>query len=180
MTRSIFGVTLDQPWPWALANPAKFAVPCRTLCRDWNPHTARAHGVQVHQGCRLALHASERWDEDAARWIVAHADTHVPLAQTITRGAIVAVGQLAKVTRTPLRVPTPEGSRRDPWARTGFDWYWCLVNIVPVAPVECAGDVGLWTLDTHVHEQLRPAYAAGLRALRALRALHARREGVAA
>ena len=166
--RSIFGVTVHQPWPWALAHPEKFAIPCRTLPRAFNAFAARVHGLQVHRGCLLAIHASEQWDEDAARWIVEHTDTHVPLAQTIDRGAVVAVAELVTTSRAARDVPRPEGGAvRDPWARTGALWYWYVRNVVPVEPVPCAGATGLWSLDVDVHARLRPAYAEGVRAMRA-------------
>lgn len=165
MSRSIFGVNVSALVGWCLRNPERFASPMRTIPARWNAFGARARGVAISRGDLLALTVPASWHprETHAGALALRdlCDTTVPTHRepyAALAGRVVAVATLAACTSLTERTPAPWrrpalraalGCEDRPGAR---EWWWELgaaVHVLP-EPVECAGDVGLWSLPHHV------------------------------
>ena len=147
--RVVRGLTVRQPWAWAIAHAGK-SVENRSKSLSW------CGPVAIHAGLALADDA----DDPLIRAAWRDAD---PAVRRIVRGAIIAVADL--VDCHPADDPGPDGSGCcPPWGRPGgfhlvLDAVWVLDG-----PVECVGRLGLWPLTPHqswaVHAAL-PALSAG-------------------
>jgi len=134
-------VTIHQPWAWAIAAGHK-----RVENRTWSTK---------HRG-ELAIHAgSSRKSLKSAMAFCREHGVDPPASNDLPRGAIIAVVDLVDV--VDVSTPSLLDRQYDPWAFGPKAWY--LDNIRPLTePVECVGQMGLFTLspdwELRVREQL--------------------------
>ena len=157
MNRSIFGRTISPALAWAAVHPERFTTPLDALPWRLSPFAARSHAVDVRKGDLIALHASASEPEHitrnaALRLREAH-DTTTPTHREPYRalaGRIVAVATLAGATTRTERDPWRSVAVREALGVAG-EW-WALLGPVLVLPrpVECSGDLGLWSLSREV------------------------------
>lgn len=116
----IRGLTLWQPWAWAICYAGK-----RIENRTWAPPAQLTH---------LAIHAGAKYDVGSAEAIrsLGH---DVPERMSIASRAIVAVARVVAVTET----------SEDPWFAGPLGWVLDDVRVLD-APVERAGALGCWRL----------------------------------
>lgn len=128
----IKGLTVHQPWAWAIADGHK-----KIENRSW---------WTGHRGL-LAIHAGKKWDLDAVRWMRMQPGLpDAPSMDDVPRGAVVAVVELVGVCGRSAdkdRVVCECG----PWAQPR-QIHWQLKPTSPLAvPVPCSGKQGLWEVD---------------------------------
>ena len=138
----ILGLTLIQPWAWAIAHAGK-----RVENRTWKPWCPI--------GTYLAIHAGAKMDQGMAQQLRADG---IAVPSTVATGAIVAVAQLEGVATHINAVPDDQVDR----------WWcgpvgWLLDNVVPIEPVPCKGKQGLWRLEPVVLEAVRERWKAARR-----------------
>jgi rhodanese-related sulfurtransferase len=131
---NIMGITLQQPWAWAIHEMGK---PIEN--RGWAP-------PEWMLGRYLAIHAGKKWDAEGAEWIHSRFFRY-PLREEMTFGAIVAVAQLVDVVR-----------------ESPSKWFvgpvgWVLDDVVAIEPVPCRGKQRLWALSREVYQQVRANWA---------------------
>jgi hypothetical protein len=140
-TREIRGLTLHQPWAFAIAHLDK-----RVENRTWEPPAWLVGGF-------LAIHAGKTFDREAALSLMEEFDEGVvppPRAASYASSAIVAVARVEEVRREPR----------------GLDLWWCgpvgwyLGEVVAIDPVPCRGAQGLWTLPPDVLATVRERWKA--------------------
>lgn len=136
----ILGLTLIQPWAWAIAHAGK-----RLENRTWKPWCPI--------GTYLAIHAGQKVDRGAVADLQG-VGVKVPLA--LPTSAIVAVARLVG-TCDEAGVP---GDQLMWWAGPVG---WVLDKVVAVEPVPCKGKQGLWRLEPPVLEQVRERWRAASR-----------------
>lgn len=136
----ILGLTLHQPWAWAIASSDK-----RIENREWAPW--------CKVGTWIAIHAGKHYDEDAALALRLGRGIVVPSREESAAGAIVAVARYAGT--------VGEGCQ-DPWFVGPVGWR--LAEVTAIAPVPCRGAQKLWRLPEDVLAQVRAAWAAARRA----------------
>ena len=133
----ILGLTLIQPWAWAIAHAGK-----RLENRTWRPWCPI--------GTYLAIHAGQRVDREAVADLQG-VGVKVPL--TLPTSAIVAVARLVG-TCDDTGVP---GDQLMWWAGPVG---WVLDRVVAVEPLPCAGRQGLWELPAALLAPLRERWRA--------------------
>lgn len=133
----ILGVTLRQPWPWAIA-----AGHVRLINRPTRP--------RCPNGTYLAIAASKRPPD--LRLCTAMRQKGFPPPDPISASSIVAVGQLngAAVSTTGV-------------ADDQVQWWtgpvgWELVNVVAIEPLVCEPGRGLWRIEEETLPELRARY----------------------
>lgn len=138
--RSIYGLTLWQPWASAIVFGSK-----RIENRDW-----RVSNRLI--GEFIAIHAGKfndtRWETEHFIWD--------KMACTfgkdqIVLGAVIGVAVLDGFVE----------QSDDPWFFG--PWGWVLRDVVPIDPVPCTGRQGLWTLPADVYGQVRERYGLALK-----------------
>jgi hypothetical protein len=150
---SIFGLTVWQPWAWALAAGVKDVEN-----RDWQPPPKAVGGF-------IAIHAGKTWDSEGYPGFVrmlaaASSAAEPPDPMRVAHGAIVGVARLLSVVR----------DSPSPWFCGPIGWQ--MGDAVAIEPVPCRGDRKLWELPPDVLWEVRARYAAA----RAVRAPHVMRE----
>lgn len=143
---AIRGLTLKQPWAWAVAHLGK-DVENRTWQTHYRGLIAIHAGMTTEYGVIMPFPAAIRAHINAQR------DDSPDLK---VRGAIVAVALLhdchldAKC--TDLR--TGRVGFCSPWAQRD-SWHWRLKVTAVTEPVPCRGALGLWNLPDDVDELVR-------------------------
>jgi hypothetical protein len=126
----ILGLTLMQPWAWAICYAGK-----RIENRRWAPG-------QWAFGKRLAIHAGKKYDREADVFIK-RLGFAPPGPDEIVRGAVVATARLAMLVTVSA----------DPWFFGPFGWQLEDVAVLP-EPIPCTGLQGLWRLPPGVEAAL--------------------------
>lgn len=162
----IRGLTVYRPWSEYMADGLK---PLEN--RDWTPWKSML-------GKYLALHASARWEQQAADFIERNRlrfglGAHVKRPEDCRVG-IIAVAQLvgwveigahgAGQAKTVAMLPGHafDHAKDGPWFFGRFGWL--LRNVVRFEPIECRGKQGLWKLEPDVYEKVRRRYDRALSA----------------
>lgn len=131
------GLTLRQPWAWAIAHAGK-----RVENRTWRPPRDARGGL-------LAIHAGKSLDReglDHLRILDLQGEIPaVPSPSELTYGAVVAVARLLGTTQSPPGSTHPQAI----WWQGPIGWV--LRDVVALSlPVHCRGAQGLWTLPADV------------------------------
>jgi hypothetical protein len=122
MAEPLLALTLQIPWPWAIAHAEK-----RIENRTWAP-PARLIGRV------FAIHAGKAADVDGMKWLWKRGILSMPMPREAhVRGAIVALATLDSVVR----------ESDDPWFCGPVGWVLRDVFTLPV-PIDCRGYQGLW------------------------------------
>lgn len=130
----IKGLTLWQPWAWAVAYAGK-----QVENRSWKPPRQLV-------GEWIAIHAGQRFDRSAVQQI---RELGIELAAECSqKGVIVAVARLVGVVE----------ESADPWFVGPVGWV--LGEVQAVKPLPCSGSQGLWNLPPDVLAELRLRWAA--------------------
>lgn len=152
------GLTVRQPWAWAIARGGK-NIENRTV--RW-----RYRGA-------LAIHAAVNWSPPrsstealAAAWSRVHG-RRVPMrpaSKAFVYGAVIAVAELVDV-HPQTAACDPEVCA--PWGEASYTAadggrrvaivHLVLVDVQPVAPVPCVGFLGLWTVPDDVRAAVEAA-----------------------
>lgn len=141
----MLGLTVWQPWASLIAWPLK-PVENRTWKAPWV------------LGKRIAIHAGNKFDEDAALWLSVRpkpVPDIVSLARRV-RGAIVCTAVVDRFVMEDSVVsasPLPAGFH---------DWFggpvgWVLREVRKFDPVPCRGAQGLWTVTADVMARIPEA-----------------------
>lgn len=144
MQDRLHGLTLHQPWAWAIAAGYK-----RIENRSWAP-------PEVFLGTRIAIHAGKTWAPAGGLFIRERLTEYrgelLPDEVEVTTAAIIAVARLAGVVQ----------ASDDPWFFGPFGWV--LEDVVAIAPVPCRGFQKLWRLPADVEAEVerRVAVARGI------------------
>lgn len=143
----ILGLTLQQPWAWAICEAGK-----RIENRRWKPWCPK--------GTYLAIHAGKGWDKQGAAWLISQmaGALDVPTQAEAAQG-IVAVARLGEVVQ----------DSQDEWFMGPFGWRLHDVEVLP-QPVPCRGAQGLWKLPEDVRLAVRDGVRASRRQAAQLRA----------
>ncbi|MGB8700899.1 MAG: hypothetical protein WCD18_15910 [Thermosynechococcaceae cyanobacterium] len=124
-----------------------------TLIRPWGTATA-LHGKRIENrtkkfplpvGTFIAIHNGNKWDADGAQFIKGLTGITIdPIDDPA--GCIIAIAQFSgMVTQS-----------TDPWFFGPYGWRWS--KIVPIQPVPCKGDLGLWKLNSATLKAVRDQY----------------------
>lgn len=140
----IRGLTIQQPWAWAIAIGNK---PVEN--RTWRP-------PEKMLGQYLALHAGKELDTEARAWMARVCGVNAPPDEELRCGAIIAVARLARVTSIADDADTLRGANR--WAQGPVCWW--LEEVLPVEPIACRGHQGLWELEPETLAALRTEWRA--------------------
>lgn len=170
----MLAITIQQPWAWAVVHGGK-NVENRTEFRRWK----RAVGQTV------AIHAGQRWsergcdDERVLRAYAAWLGVEPPAIEhslygwrgvgpiepgydrdeeLLVRGAVIGLVYVKAIHQSLTDCCVPWGDRS--YIEHGGRWRVDVVHLVledprPVAPVECRGMLGLWTLPPEVAGELQ-------------------------
>lgn len=131
----LMAITLHRPWAYAIAHLGK---DCEN--RSW--------ACPLSPGSLIAIHAGRKFDKDAADWIERQGyecstDENQPMG-------IVALARFqGNVT-----------ALDSPWFFGPIAWK--LADVVPINPVPCRGQQGLWRVPDDVLPAVRVAYAHAL------------------
>ena len=128
----INALTLIRPWDQSI-----LVGPKRIENRKWAPPT-RFLGQQI------ALHAGEKWDENAVRFMAKHGFVPPCSRDESPRQAIVGLVTIAHVWEKGTMHFSEDGhDYASPWAFGPYCWF--LSSITPLrTPVPCKGALGLW------------------------------------
>lgn len=149
MTDEIRGLTVRQPWAYAIAQLGKDV--------ENRPRTSRYRGLlAIHAGL-LVGHRSEY--ADALHAIAENADVTTPAvdAGAHTRGAIVAVARLVNACSASLHAGWHDRPQCScgPWAEPA-QHHLVLADVRRLPwPVRCKGALGLWRLPARAEWQVR-------------------------
>lgn len=128
----MFGLTVKQPWAWAICYAGK-----RLENRDWLPRSTL-------RGKRIAIHAGKGLDESGFHWLYKRGLITVPLPkETRERGSIVALATYDGAVGAGL------GETTDIWFTGRYGWVLKDVQVLP-SPVPCRGALGLWRVPEDV------------------------------
>lgn len=137
----IRGLTLWQPWAWAVAHAGKTIEN-----RPWAPPAEMVGQLlAIHAG----LHRPSQIDIDFVRLTGGRWANWVSQPRVWTHGAIVAVARLH-------RVVTESDS---PWFFGPFGWE--LTDVRAIQPVSCKGRQRLWRLPQDVEQVVLRRYREG-------------------
>lgn len=125
-------LTIKQPWAYALA-------------AGWKDVENRSWGT-LYRG-PVAIHAGLDVDEEFRRIYPANQPIP-PYIHGLTRGAIIAVVDLADVVTDSTSI----------WAQEG-QFHWLLANVRSIEPIPYTGGMGLRHLDPDAEKQIREAVA---------------------
>lgn len=136
----IRGLTLWQPWAWAIAHAGK-----NVENRSWAPPAYML-------GNLLAIHAGKTVDRDAMLDIRRRflACREMP-DEALLHSAIVAVATL-----TDYVGPDTVYTSASPWFCGPYGWR--LWDVRAIEPVSCRGAQGLWRLPPDVEETVMARY----------------------
>lgn len=137
-------LTVHQPWGWAMFHAGKDVEN-----RTWLP-------PKKLLGELLAIHAGQKYSEQAAEWIRTTFGIDVPGPKDVRLGAVIGTVRVAGVANDLLAVPPRGRSRHYFFGPFG----WLLEDPVEVTPFRCPGAQGLWELPDSVREHLLPIDAA--------------------
>ncbi len=138
---TIRGLTLRQPWGWAVAHQGK-DVENRTWPTRYRGLVA-VHAGKSAEGALMPFPAAIRAHLDAQR------DQSPELA---VRGAIVAIASLEDVHLAAdcMNFRSGRVNYCSPWAQQD-QYHWRLTRVKPLTePVPCRGSLGLWKLPADV------------------------------
>ncbi len=130
----IRGLTLIRPWGYAIAHLGKDIEN-----RTWNCY--------LKPGDFIAIHNGKKWDESAIECMADCMNVHTDVTREQDQDS-----QIIAVARFQGNVSDSES-----------DWFvgpvgWRLENVVPINPVACKGQQGLWRLTDSVLTQVRANY----------------------
>ena len=133
---SLYALTIRQPWVNCIIYGDK-----RLENRTWPPPTAVV-------GSLLALHAGSILDDDAVTTHFVYDAMQMPFwtEAELVRSAILGVARLVGVVET----------SDDRWFSGPYGWV--LADVVPIAPMPCAGRQGVWEVPTAVLATVREHY----------------------
>lgn len=131
----ILGLTLWRPWDWAFLHGKDFEN------RLWVPSI-----FTLSKGDFVALHAGQRWEEEAVEFIEDITGLTVPEQADWPAGRIIAVARYQGWTR--------ESNSR--WFCGPFGWR--FDQVTKIEPVPCKGAQKLWALPPAVLAQVRYNY----------------------
>lgn len=155
----IFGLSLPQPWAWAVAWGG-----WRLLYQPWVPNRPAPWWI--------AIHATTEYDVAAAEWLTARLAEQeqtadqlgvpedrrgpvvIPPPHQLHRGHVVAVARYAGI-----QGDAAEG----PLFAAGPD-VWIVDSVTAINPIPCPPGRALWTVPGDVLAMLRAAWAAARRA----------------
>lgn len=149
----ILGLTLMQPWAWAMMDVAGEPG-------DWKDIENRGWPAKVPAGGMwLALHAGATWHQEGLEALLS-GGLRPPPRESVTRSAVLGAVHVTDWVKLGAIGPGHRLERLlgSPWAFGP----WCAVidrRVHLAAPVPCKGALGRWHLPAHVH-------AAVLRAVR--------------
>ena len=124
-------ITLHRPWAWAVAHLGKDIENRTWVC-------------PIQPGQPLAIHAGKKWDADGADWIMRQGFSLPP--KDDHPNGIVAIA-------------TFQGNFEASDSRWFFGPVgWALTDVVAIAPIDCKGQQGLWTVKEPLLSQVREAY----------------------
>ncbi|WP_333745547.1 hypothetical protein [Streptomyces sp. IBSBF 2950] len=129
LTAPVRGLTVKQPWPWALLQPDGKNVENRT----WRIPPALL-------GATVLLHAGQKVDQDALSDPRITALPGVPDLEDFVTGAIVAVGRLAECHAETDGCCAPWGDR----TVTAQIFHWQIADLQPIEPIPYTGSLSLW------------------------------------
>lgn len=129
--KSIFGLTLHQPWAQMIIEGHK-----NIENRSWKP-------PEELIGSFIAIHAGKTYDPIASIIIRQRFGIHIDDIDKLEMGAIVAVARLDGVLT----------DSDDPWFYGPYGWM--LGDVTPIAPVLCPGAQRLWRLPESALTQVR-------------------------
>lgn len=137
------GLSLSQPWCWAILDPvARKWVENRT----WAPPIAMIDQV-------IALHAAKSWDKAGTPFLLRLGIEFPARYDLYPSAAIVGTARIDRVV-TDARTLPPEQARwymgpTTPDGRTVYGWV--LADVRPLArPIPCRGLQGLWPVPPDV------------------------------
>lgn len=129
-------ITLHRPWAYAVAHLGK-------------PVENRSWACPLPVGSLLAIHAGRRFDGQSAdlirRW-----GYECPPDEEHPTGIVAIARFVGNVT-----------ALDSPWFFGPIGWQ--LTDVVPINPVPCSGQQGLWNVPDDVLPAVRIAYATALR-----------------
>ena len=137
--KTIRGITLKQPWAWAIRNAGK-----RVENRTWAPPESML-------GNYLAIHAGNNIDREGLS--VLRERFSLSLPESLVCGAIVAVARLDYVV-------DDNSAGNDPWYGGPFGWH--LDDVTPIEHVACSGARRLWNLPPSVLRKVRANWNAAI------------------
>lgn len=139
----IFGLSMPQPWAWAVAWGG-----WRLLYQPWVPNRPAPWWI--------AIHATTEYDQAAADWLTGRlgGDLAIPPPHQLHRGHVVAVARYSGI-----QGDAAEG----PLFAAGPD-VWIVDSVVPINPIPCPPGRALWVVPGDVLVMLRAAAAAAKRA----------------
>lgn len=131
-------VTIRQPFAWAIAAGFKDIEN-----RSWAPHVKRGELVAIHAAVAAP-------DADDVTRVQKRIGRRARVPEEYDCGAVVAVARVAKVVT----------SSRSAWFSGPLGWV--LEDVAPVRkPIECKGQLGLWTLPASVEMRLKRQLRSG-------------------
>ncbi len=150
--RSIKGLSISRPWPWAFEHPA---VPKRIENRTWK---------KPFWADWIALHAAKSWDQtglDYLQRVCPEIPTEKALHPDSQIFAVCRVKTCLKF--SPMDVTGYDAKRlfgdQGIWAFGPFCWV--IIDLVMLKdPVPCSGARGLWSLEDDAFEALHESYLA--------------------
>lgn len=148
--KTIRGLSLTRPWPFAFVNSSPKAPAKRIENRSWSvPDSIR--------GQYLALHAAQSWSESDREFIADTMGLSVPRKFNSPHSEIFAVCRVIGVTETINDAAIP------PEQRVWFfgPYGWLLDDFVELLkPVPCVGARSVWKFDDkpEVLQALRESY----------------------
>lgn len=156
----ILALTIDRPWANLIADGRKTVE-----TRMWAPHLE-------HLGRYIAIHASTRWNQEAAEYIGRHHDRFLvdpPRHQDCPAGILAVARLVGWVERRdvddpacrPTVVKMLEGHAfGDPDWRwfTQNRYAWVLRDVRRIAPVAAVGRQKLWIMSKPIYGAVRRRY----------------------
>lgn len=139
-SQTLKAITLHRPWAYAVAHLGK-------------PVENRSWACPLAPGSLIAIHAGRRFDKDAANWIQQRGYECPPDEEQPT-GIVAIVRFVGNVT-----------ALDSPWFFGPIGWR--LDEVVPINPVPCSGQQGLWRVPDDVLPAVRLAYGAALKGVTA-------------
>ena len=133
MTTYIRGLTLQRPWPWAVAYAGK---PLEN--RTWKPRQP--------PGFYIAIHAGKGIDEVGSAWLLKHLKLDVLPEQSTATGIIAVAKYDGYVTESD-----------SPYFFGPYGWLLEDVVVLP-EPIPHRGAQSLWELEPFALEKVRELY----------------------
>lgn len=133
MTNPLRAITLHRPWAYAIAHLGKDIEN-----RTWDCWIDKAYPY-------LAIHAGNKWDSGAAKWIENQGLGVVPPEAENPKG-IVAIARFKGNTT----------ASDSPWFVGPVGWQ--LSDVVAIPPIECKGQQGLWMVPDELLSRVNEAY----------------------